>query len=151
MTTEIIAFATALSHATNIAKAAIQARDDSKRIEALTELNGALSDLHVKHLAVVQNQQSLLEANEALKRQIAAHDKWEQEKARYRLENVGAAAIVFALDPAKAAGEALHWLCPRCYEGRKRGFFQKHGKVLNHYRCDGCGSEIDALKAYPAV
>ena len=64
---EVTAFITALSHATNVAKAAIQARDESKRHEALAELTSAFADLQVKHLAIIQNQQTLIEQNETLK------------------------------------------------------------------------------------
>lgn len=151
MTTEILAFATAVSHVTNIAKAAIQARDESKRNEALTELNGALAELTVRHLEIAQKQQALLEQNEDLKNKIVAYDKWEQEKTRYRLENVGAGAIVRSLNPAHAAGEPLHWLCPHCYESRKKGFFQSHGRTYNHYKCATCGAEIQALESYPSA
>ncbi len=151
MTTEIAAFITALRHATDIVKTAIQSRDERKRQDALAELKGAFAELQVRHLAVAQSQQALLEQNEALKEQLAAYDKWEQEKTRYKRENVGAGVIVLSLDPAQASGEALHWLCPHCYEGRKKGVFQRFGRVPNHYRCDGCGSEIDAVKRYPAA
>jgi rubredoxin len=151
MYTEITAFVTALGHATNIAKALINARDEVKRTSLAVEFNEAIIDVQTKQLAVVEKNQSLLAANEALNKQLAAYDRWEQEKSRYRLENVGAGAVVFALDPDKASGDALHWLCPHCYESRKKGFFQRHGKVFNHYKCDGCGSEIDALKGYPSA
>lgn len=151
MTTEIAAFVTALGHATNIAKALINARDEVKRTDLAVEFNAALIDLQAKQFAVVEKNQSLLAVNETLSKQIAAYDTWEKEKSRYRLENVGAGTVVFALDPAQASGDVLHWLCPHCYEARRKGFFQRFGIVLNHYRCDSCGSEIHALKKYPSA
>ena len=150
MTTEIIAFVTSVAHITKVAKALFQARDEVKRTEIFIELNGALADTQTKHLAVIQGHQKLVEANESLKKQLDSYDKWEHEKSRYRLENVGYAAVVYALNSAVAGGEAPHWICAHCYQTRKKGFFQAHGKV-NHFKCDGCGLEIDALKTFPSA
>jgi len=151
MTIEIAAFITALGHATNIAKALVYERDEAKRNAAYSELIGALADTKTQYLAIVEDKQKLLESNEDLKKRIAEYDKWEHEKTRYSLQNVGAGVVVYVLDPDKARGEALHWLCTHCYENRKKGFLHRHGKIPNHYKCDGCGSEIDAIKRYPSA
>ncbi len=145
----ITAAITALSHASNVTKTLFEARDEVKRTTAVVELNGALADFQTKQLALIEDYRALLDSNKKLKEQLATYDKWEQEKSRYKRENVGAAAIVQSLDPAKACGDAPHWLCSHCFEDRKKGFFQRHGRGGNHYKCDNCGCEIDALKSYP--
>jgi hypothetical protein len=45
-------------------------------------LIGAVPDTKAQYLTVIEEKQALLSANEALKKQIADHDKWEQEKTR---------------------------------------------------------------------
>lgn len=146
---KITAFVAAVGQVTTIAKAFWKAGDDAKRARLEVEFSHAVLELHQKQLAVVEDYQVVLESNVALKKQLADYDKWEQERTRYSLCDVGSGTMVRVLDPDKARGEPLHWLCTHCYESRKKGFFHKHGRVFNHYKCDGCGSEIDALKQYP--
>lgn len=148
MTTEIAAFVTSLGHATNIFKTLLQARDEAKRKEALAELREAFADLEVRHLAVIQQMHALLEQNEALKKQLAAYDKWEQESARYALEDVGAGALVRAFHPAQPSEGPAYWLCATCYESRQKSPLQRTDKV-NHYVCPKCHATVLALRTYP--
>ncbi len=150
MTAEIVAFVTALGHATNIAKAAVEARDESKRREALAELTGALAELQAKHLAVIQNQLALLQQNEGLRKQLATYDQWEKEKARYKLENIGAGALVRAFHPSQPTDDPPHWICANCYEDRHKSPLQST-EQRNDYVCPKCNTTIIAITPYPSA
>lgn len=153
MTIEIAAFVTALGHATNILKTAIQARDESKRREALTELMGALADLQAKHLAVIQNQQLLLEQNQSLQKKLAAYDKWEQEKVSYVLRQLPSGGLVYAFNPTQEATEPPHWICTNCYEDHHKCILQlagaETGEAAYLWTCPRCKSKIIARGEWP--
>src|ERR1035437_2994770 len=146
MTTEIVAFVTALGHATNIVKTAIQARDESKRRESLSELNGAMADLQARHLAIIQNQMALLEQNESLKEKIETYDKWEQEKTKYALIQIPSGGLVYALNPTQQSGDPPHWLCTNCYAERHKSILQFAGAETGEkgylWKCPKCGNKL---------
>ena len=153
MTTEIVAFVTAVGHATNILKTAIDARDESKRREALSELTSAMAEISARQLAVTQNQQSLLQENEALKKKIEAYDKWEQEKERYALQSVGSGGFVYALKPAHDASDPPHWLCTNCYKDRHKSILQQAGLETgdrgNYWLCPHCKGRVMSQGDWP--
>src|ERR1035441_8901203 len=153
MTLEIASFVTALGHATNILKAAIDARDESKRREALSELTGAMTEVNARQLAVQQNQLALLQENEALKKQIAAYDEWEKQKKCYSLRTVGSGGFVYAFNPAEQTSDPPHWLCPNCYERRDKSILQfaamETGDTGKCWRCPKCKLGIIAHTDWP--
>jgi len=135
MTVEIVAFVTAMGHATNILKAAIDARDESKRREALAELNSAFADVQARHLAIIQNQLTLLEEKEALKKQIADYDKWEEESARYALGEIAPGFVAYVLKLDHAPGEPAHWLCATCYKDRQTSILHPDSNGSKTFVC----------------
>lgn len=136
-------------------KAAIQARDETKRLETLTELNGAMAELQAKHLAVIQNEQALLEQNEKLRSQLAAYDKWEYEKMRYALRQLPSGGFIYALSPGKAMCEPPHWLCTNCYEERHKSILQLGGKETGEsayvWVCPKCKNKIMSRGDWPTT
>lgn len=146
---EIAQFISAVSHVTNIAKTLLQERDEAKRNAAYSELIGALADTKAQYLAVVESKQSLLDANEALKKQVSEYDKWEQESARYVLKKVDLRSFVYALHPDKKSGQPPHWLCPNCYKDRKKSVLQCDAQkpLSGVFKCHSCGAEIFSNRA----
>ena len=151
MTTEIVAFITALGHATNIAKALINARDEVKRTALDVEFNEALIDVQTKQLAIVEKNQSLLATNEALNNQLAAYDKWELEKTRYVLRQLPSGGFVYALNPAQQGSDPPYWLCTNCYESRHKSVLQlaipQTGQT--YWACPKCENRVLSRGAWP--
>ena len=151
---EVSAVTTAVAHAISAAKILIDARDQSKRADAQMEFTQTLIEVQEKSLSLIQSNQELLVTNESLKQQLADNEKWEQEQTRYVLENVGNGATVYSLDPEKASGQPLHWLCPNCFEDRKKSMLQRTGKtdgiLASVFKCNRCKSEVIAQRAHPS-
>ena len=108
-------------------------RDEAKRLAIEVEFGTAMLEMQGKQAAVFTQNQELLQANEALKRQIATHQHWESEVARYLLHDVGNGAFVFALKAGGAAGQPPHWLCVACFHERTKSLLQNSGRGL--WRC----------------
>jgi hypothetical protein len=132
---EIAAFATAVSHAINIAKAIIDTRDETKLASLKLEFVAALLELNTKQLSLAQRYQSVIDANESLKQQLETYERWEQESQRYQLHQLEPGILVYALKPEHAATQPPHWLCAACYNDRKKSVLQRESKGSDVLRC----------------
>jgi hypothetical protein len=71
-----------------------------------------------------------------LEGELRKQQSWEQETARYRLQEFPSGRKVYALIPERANGEPIHNLCPAC--------FQKHVKsILQPITARGDGEIVD--------
>ena len=61
---------------------------------------------------------------EEAEKKLVAYERWEQEAARYTLQEVFGGVFVYVLDPAHAANQPHHRLCPQCYEDSKKSILQ---------------------------
>lgn len=133
--TEIVAFTAAVSHALNVAKAIVDARDAAKVLELKLEFSTALMDVTQKQLALTQGYQATLDTNQTLKKQIEAYQRWEQESQRYELHQPSVGVFVYALKPEHAAGQPLHWICAACYNDGKKSLLQREGRDSDAWKC----------------
>ena len=133
--TEIAAFATAVSHAINIAKAIVETHDEMKLRDLKLEFTTSLLDVSQKQLALTESYQAHLDANEQLKQQLAAYERWEQESQRYHLHQPAPGLFVYTLKPEHAAGQPPHWICAVCYEERKKSVLQRAHKGSDLFQC----------------
>ena len=152
---EIAAFVTALGHATNIAKALIHARDEAKRSDLAVEFNQALIDVQTKQLAVVEKNQALLAANEALNKKLAEYDQWEKEKTKYVLRQLPSGGFVYALDPAQKPSDPPHWICAHCYQDHCKSILQtagiETGERTHLWVCPRCKTRIIHHGEWPST
>jgi hypothetical protein len=132
---ELYPFIVAVGHVTNVAKAIVQARDQAKLSSLQVELNGAILDLQGKISGIQADYQQLLERNESIKRQLVAYERWDQESARYSLQELAPGIMAYGLKPDHAAGEPKHWLCPTCHSERKKSILQPQGKGSGTFNC----------------
>ena len=133
--TEFIAFAGAVSHAINIGKLIVETRDETKLTALKLDFTSALLELHSKQLSVAQDYQAILDANESLKKQLVAYERWEQESQRYQLHELAPGIFVYKLKPEFAAGQPQHSLCVTCYQDRKTSILHRDGKDSNIWIC----------------
>jgi hypothetical protein len=132
---EIAAFATAVSHAINIAKAIVDTRDETKLTSLKLEFVAALLELNTKQLSLAQGYQSVMDDNKSLKKQLEAYERWEQESQRYQLHQLEPGILVYALKPEHASTQPAHWLCAACYDERKKSVLQRASKGSDILNC----------------
>jgi hypothetical protein len=132
---EIYAFVTAVSHAVKIANAIIDTRDASKLGELKLEFTTALLDVAQKQLAVTEGYQATLDANKALKEQLAAYERWEQDSQRYERHDPEPGFVVYALKAEHAVGQKPHWLCATCFQDRKVSILHPDSKGSHTWIC----------------
>ena len=56
---------------------------------------------------------------------IAGFETWDAEKQRYELKPIGTQGVfAYSLKPEHENGEPPHWICPDCYQDRKKSILQ---------------------------
>ena len=107
----------------------------SKGLDAqyAAELNGKIADMQ---FALIDAQSDALASQEAQSKQsakikglehtLAEFEKWETEKARYKLVNASSnkGTFVYLLRKKSAENEPLHYICPKCYAGKIKSILQ---------------------------
>ena len=132
---EIVAFAAAVSHAFNIAKAIVETHDEQKLRDLKLEFTTSFLEVTQKQLAMTQAYQAHLDAHEKLKQQLAAYERWEQESQRYERHQPELGFVVYTLKAEHAAGEKPDWLCATCYSDRKASILHPSSKGSNTWQC----------------
>lgn len=107
--------------------------------------NGAVIELQEKILAAREAQSTLLERIHELEEKVASFEKWETEKDRYELKDVGWGGLAYMLKPDARGSKPPHLVCTNCYGNRRIEIVQttptKDGLVL---MCPACQAKFTA-------
>lgn len=104
------------------------------------------------HTITAQEAQSALAKSEGeLRARIAEFENWEIEKVRYELYNIGgdgeATGLVYRLREEYVRGpEPVHYICPTCYEDRRKSILQSpvmpKAGTRRFLVCSRCKTEV---------
>jgi len=136
---------TSLKAAKDIAEAMVSLRDAAAFQEKRLEFQSKILDAQDAAFRANDERAALVEEVRALKAKITEMEAWEAEKERYELKPFGQrGTFAYALKPQAQAGEPPHWICPTCYEQRKKSILQFHGHytVYNAHECPQCKAMI---------
>lgn len=101
----------------DIAKGAVDARDDAKVRGALADLQLKLFDAMSAALAAQEKNAALLEQTAELRRELQELKQKSEERDRYTLTQLCAGAYAYANDPAQdGKSEPAHYLCQACFD-----------------------------------
>jgi hypothetical protein len=136
------------------AKAAIDIAKGINSLTSETERNQAVIDIQRN---VLDMQQALMAANEMLsvkdakiremETKLQGVDRWAEFAAGYVLRDTGQGAFAYQPTPDTLAltGEPEHWLCPACFENRRKSILSKvmlsAGRV-ELLACHPCKNEL---------
>jgi hypothetical protein len=153
---EAFAGVTSLRAALDIAKAMVGLRDAEAFRAKSIELQSVVLDAFEKAIEAREAHSEQAERIRALEIEVADLKAWEVEEQRYELRSVGTGATVYVLKPDERGTKPPHWLCPNCFDQRKKSTFQstremERGHLI--FRCVGCKSAIaisQNTKEWPA-
>jgi len=143
----------ALKSMAEFAKLIISSKVDAAVREKAIELQSIIISLNSDMFSMQAQYGAVLQANQALEQKIAELEQWETEAARYELKEIVPAVFVYAIKPESATAEPSHWICPDCYQNKRKSILQRKTKTRlgTIYACLSCGAQIvDHTKPLPA-
>jgi hypothetical protein len=143
---------TILPTITQVAKAAgsiVQLVKDTETRQKIIELQTSILDLHDRVRQAQVEQDELVKVKDELERKLLEHQQWGAEAARYELRQLADGIFVYALKAEHKEGQPDHFLCPHCFEQKKRSILQHPVAGYANYMCHACKFEIVPVR--PAV
>ena len=135
-----------LNAAKDIAQAMIGFRDAAAFQSKMIEFQSKILDAQASAFAANDEHTALIESIRQLEAKVAELETWETQKQRYELREVAPRMFVYVLKMNGQVTEPPHWICPACYEQRKKSIlqgFESHTFGWSH-TCPSCRLEIRA-------
>ncbi len=126
-------------------KSAIDILKSLKDGDTAAKVGAVALDLQQKLSAALKDYDALAQSKRALEAELADIKDWQREKQRYELKTVGTGVVGYMLKPAERGVAAPHWVCPTCFDNRKKSYLQFSTQMsggMNVYRCTGCDAAI---------
>ena len=142
MIAEFTAAIAAVSQTAKLIGTVLETTSDTKSKQAIAGLQNGILDLQAKVYAAQAKYQELAEINRETEHKLKAYEKWDSESARYQLAELVPGIFVYALKPEQAHGEPVHYLCPHCFQQRKKAILHRPAADYTNYVCDGCKFDV---------
>lgn len=140
-----------LKTAGEVAQGLVEVRDTLKFSDAVIKLQAQILAAQQGAMSAQAHQTAMAEKVRELESKVASFEAWETQKHRYQLQRLDPGGFVCALKPDMAGGEPLHYVCPKCFENRKRSILQSHGPShgIETFECLECGAKIRSGRSQP--
>lgn len=139
MIQEIAAALTALSVSKDIAKSLIEIKDETKRNQVVIEFQSSLLDLQQNLFAANAEHEKLIDVKNQIERELMEYKDWEKEKKKYQLQKLREGLFVYSYKKANSDPTPDHWLCPYCFDKRKKNLITKLMESHTDHQCHECG------------
>lgn len=111
------------------------------------EAQEQIMNLREGALELQEENQELKNRIRDLEKKLIEIDEWNKEKERYVLKSPwpGSPVSVYHLKQSHSNGEEPHWLCPNCFQVKRKSILntnQKRGEFV-HLVCSVCKASID--------
>ncbi|MGC0155008.1 hypothetical protein ACPRNU_21325 [Chromobacterium vaccinii] len=134
-----------LRTAVDLAKLAVEARDDQKIASAVQSLNDRIIEIQGVALQLQEKQASQLEQIQTLKddkRELSARvadlEKQADEQNRYRLRELSTGVFVYAYEPVDGDAAPAHYLCQSCMDNKSQKAVLVRDANGTYERCPVC-------------
>ncbi|MCG8403481.1 MAG: hypothetical protein MJA84_18075 [Firmicutes bacterium] len=138
----------ALKGATDIAKAMKDLNDASAVNAKVIELQAQILSAQTSALEAQDERATLIDRIRALEAEVADLKAWDAQKKCYELKptrNGNNAPLAYAPKEIVEGAGPVHWLCPTCYENRKKSVLQPESRVPGRAEvltCHSCGLDL---------
>ena len=108
----------------------------------MIDLQGVLLGLQDRLFTLQQENAALHETIKEKEAEIAEKENWKDTETRYKLTDIGFGAKAYAYKGTVGDDTPAHYICPICYEKRKKSILQAVGCFGGQtLKCFLCGSE----------
>src|SRR5215472_1424272 len=131
----------------DLGEAMIALRDTAAFRERQIEFQGKIIEAQESISAIQQERSLLIERIDELEKQITDLKRWDAEKQRYKLVEVGPGAYAYVITPEAQGSGPEHLICPTCYEHAKKSVLQvmpfSQRTDGDERRCPDCKTVVD--------
>ncbi len=139
-----------LKTAGEIAGSFLKVRDIALVQGKVIELQSVILAAQQSAMTAQGEQLALLNDKRDLEQHVAELEKWEGEKARYKLSEVGPGNFAYTLKFDADTADPFHMLCASCYNQGRKEIIQRRPRVVVSYWayvCARCKSETITMSA----
>jgi len=97
------------------ARAITQAQSDI--LEQLFTIRTDALALQEKHLALIHEKEEIV-------KKLMEFEQWEKTESEYELKEIVRGTRVYSYKNSQQSTIPMHWLCPNCWNDRKKSIFQ---------------------------
>jgi hypothetical protein len=147
--TAILSAVSAIKSAMDITKAMKDVRDASIIQSKIIELQSVILDAQSSIFDANQERTTLIEKVSQLEKQIAGFEKWQTEKARYELTDIGSGNTAYAVRKEARGSEPPHYICANCYQNDKKSMLNPTKMGAGYaFHCSACNSAFMIKSGY---
>ena len=141
MIAEFAAGIAGLKTVSDLASLLIRMNVDTAVTQKAIEANAAIINAQSLMLELQAKHQDLLAQNDELEKRLIQIENWEAENQKYALTQIADGLFVYALKPNESNGAPPHWLCPNCFQNKRKSILQfEYSRVAhnNTFKCSQC-------------
>lgn len=106
------------------------------------DLQSSIIDLQGKIFAIQAEYDKLANVKAETEKKLMDYESWEREKERYRFTAIATGISVNVYQPEEGDSAPPHWLCPYCFEKRRKSVLNRPGTDVINYVCHECKWEV---------
>jgi hypothetical protein len=126
---DITAALTTITSAAELARLIISGKIDDEVKAKATELNNSILSLQGTIFSLQSQNHELLKTKHDLENQLIKIADWQKEAQRYYLYELCSGVMVYALKEDQSNSEPFHYVCPNCYQNKRKSFLQKRQRT----------------------
>lgn len=145
MLPEITTALASLKTLSDLAALTLKVKVDSAVTDKAIESQMAIITLQSTIMALQSQYQELLGQNETLNKRLIEMENWEAESRKYTLAEIAEGVFVYSLKADQKNNTPPHWLCPNCYQNKKKSILQFQYSPTarnNTFKCAQCELQL---------
>jgi hypothetical protein len=130
--------------ALEIAQGIVSLNTEAEKNQAIIDIQRHVIDAQRALTLAEQNHATTLKRIDSLEAEIVSLKTWDAQAEGYELADAGNGALAYRKKPPVPEGEPPHWLCPTCYEDRKKSYLQpeRHPGMTESLTCPRCMTRL---------
>lgn len=126
---EISAAVSALKSTYEVAKVAVQGRDEAKIQAAVSEIGGKLLDVTLAGVTAAEKVAELAAQLQAMRDELGELKRKQAERDRYTLMEVSEGGYVYYFEPSEGEVTPPHYVCQICFDKGVKSVMQRRAHL----------------------
>ena len=136
--TEASVIITSIKTTIEIVKGLKSSHDAKTITQAQSQILEHLFALQVAALALQEKHSALIHEKQALIKKIEQFEQWRNTESEYELKELKPGIFVYSYKNSQQSVIPMHWLCPHCWNDRKKSILQSGFHDESVYNCNRC-------------